>query len=225
MMPGERRSPTLTPALAKLLPASLAAAFVAALLAGPATAISPCGEKVIADYRDNGRIDRTYPIQCYRDALRSLPEDFETYSDAPEVIEAAMREAIRQQRETNDERQLTQGGADDDEPGGGSQGGGDPIGGLQGGTGGKNRGGDDGPNGGTVRPGDEPVSEAPSPGVFETAIDSLGPDDPKALPLPIIILGVIALLLIAIGSAGFVGKRIQTRRLRTSKAVARPPTP
>ena len=213
----------MTSALAKLLPASFAPALVAALLAGPATAISPCGEKVIADYRDNGRIDRTYPIQCYRDALRSLPEDFETYSDAPEVIEAAMREAIRQQTEGSDERQ-TLGGAGDDGPGGGSKDGGDPIGGLHGGTGGKNRGGD-GRNGGTTRQGDDAVSDAPSPGVFETAIDSLGPDDPKALPLPIIILGVIALLLIAIGSAGFVGKRIQTRRLRTSKAVARPPRP
>ena len=214
----------MTSALAKLLPASFAPALVAALLAGPATAISPCGEKVIADYRDNGRIDRTYPIQCYRDALRSLPEDFETYSDAPEVIEAAMREAIRQQSEASDERQ-TLGGVGDDGPGGGSKNGGDPIGGLQDGAGRKNGGGGDGRNG-TARSGDDdPVAESPSPGVFESAIDSLGPEDPKALPVPIIILGVIALLLIAIGSAGFVGKRIQTRRLRTSKAVARPPRP
>ena len=56
-----------------------------------------CARRLLADWAD-GRIDHTYPIACYRQAMRSLPTDLEVYSSAPEDIESALRDRILQSR-------------------------------------------------------------------------------------------------------------------------------
>ena len=55
---------------------------------------APCWERVIHDWRANGRIDHTYPIECYRSANANLPEDLRQYSTAPEDIQRAMLHAV-----------------------------------------------------------------------------------------------------------------------------------
>ena len=40
----------------------------------------------------------------------------------------------------------------------------------------------------------------------------VGADDPSSIPLPLLILGGLALLLVAAGAAGLIAKRIQSRR-------------
>ena len=52
-------------------------------------------ERCSADWAD-GRIDHTYPIRCYRQAMKSLPTDLEVYSSAPEDIQSALRDRILQ---------------------------------------------------------------------------------------------------------------------------------
>ncbi|HEX4680508.1 MAG TPA: hypothetical protein VH210_15015, partial [Gaiellaceae bacterium] len=42
--------------------------------------------------------------------------------------------------------------------------------------------------------------------------DKLNPSSPSSLPVPLLILGGLALLLVAAGAAGLVAKRIQARR-------------
>jgi hypothetical protein len=70
------------------------ACAVAALgLAGPAAA-SKCGDKVLADWFDNGRIDRLYPLHCYEEAIDSIPADIRDYADAEEVISRALQAAV-----------------------------------------------------------------------------------------------------------------------------------
>jgi hypothetical protein len=54
-----------------------------------------CARTLLADWAD-GRIDGTYPLSCYRQALKSLPADLEVYSSAPEDIESALRNRIVQ---------------------------------------------------------------------------------------------------------------------------------
>jgi hypothetical protein len=54
-----------------------------------------CARRLLADWAD-GRIDHTYPINCYRQAMESLPADLEVYSSAPEDIESALRDRILQ---------------------------------------------------------------------------------------------------------------------------------
>jgi hypothetical protein len=60
--------------------------FVAA---GPATAAAPCWKTLINDWYD-GRIDSIYPVTCYQQALKHLPEDVQTYSSARDDIRAAL---------------------------------------------------------------------------------------------------------------------------------------
>jgi hypothetical protein len=55
-------------------------------------AATPCWERVIADWSDNGRVDRTYPLSCYREAVRHMPEDLRAYSSAPAAIDRALAE-------------------------------------------------------------------------------------------------------------------------------------
>jgi hypothetical protein len=61
--------------------------------AAPAAAGSPCGKKVLKDWSGNSRIDGTYPLHCYQDAIDALPRDLFDYSDAPDVIGRAFLEA------------------------------------------------------------------------------------------------------------------------------------
>src|SRR5581483_357018 len=43
-------------------------------------------------------------------------------------------------------------------------------------------------------------------------VDKLNPDSPSSLPLPLLILGALALLLVAAGAVGLVAKRLQGRK-------------
>ena len=73
--------------------AVLASALVA--LGAPGTAMaSPCGDKVLADWFDNGRIDRIYPLHCYEDAIDSIPADLRDYANAEEIIDRALQAAV-----------------------------------------------------------------------------------------------------------------------------------
>ncbi|MGH3136835.1 MAG: hypothetical protein ACRDPV_10135 [Gaiellaceae bacterium] len=75
--------------------AVLASAFVALSVTGTAAAATPCGEKVLADWFDNGRIDRLYPPHCYEDAIDAIPDDLRDYADAEEVITRALQSSLR----------------------------------------------------------------------------------------------------------------------------------
>lgn len=56
---------------------------------------SPCGDKVLADWFDNGRIDRLYPAHCYEDAIDAIPNDLRDYANAEEVILRALQASLR----------------------------------------------------------------------------------------------------------------------------------
>jgi hypothetical protein len=77
--------------------AVLASAFVALALSAPADAAAKtvCGDKVLADWFDNGRIDRLYPLHCYEDAIDAIPDDLRDYADAEQVINRALQSALR----------------------------------------------------------------------------------------------------------------------------------
>jgi hypothetical protein len=77
-----------------LLPlCALAAAVVGLLVTGPAAAATPCWKTLINDWYD-GRIDGTYAIPCYRQAINHLPSDVDTYSSAADDIQRALQERI-----------------------------------------------------------------------------------------------------------------------------------
>ena len=59
----------------------------------PAAAATPCWKALLNDWYD-GRIDNTYALHCYTDALKHLPPDVQTYSSAHDDIERALQSAI-----------------------------------------------------------------------------------------------------------------------------------
>jgi hypothetical protein len=64
--------------------------MAALVFAGSAGASQTCASRLLADWRD-GRIDQTYPVSCYRQALAHLPEDVQVYSTAQSDITRALQ--------------------------------------------------------------------------------------------------------------------------------------
>ena len=69
----------------------------------PAAAATPCWKALLNDWYD-GRIDNTYALHCYTDALKHLPPDVQTYSSAHDDIERALQSAIAQARQEEGRR-------------------------------------------------------------------------------------------------------------------------
>jgi hypothetical protein len=84
---------------------SIATLAVAAVLgaAPPASAKTPCWQVVISDWYENGRIDKTYPIPCYEQAIHHLPVDVQSYADAASEINRAMLDQMRRDRNGTDQ--------------------------------------------------------------------------------------------------------------------------
>ena len=171
---------------------ALLASAVAALSAPDmASAATPCGKKVLADWFDNGRIDRLYPLHCYEEAIDAIPDDIRDYADAEEVISRALQSALR--------GDLAEGGCDPSPDGsaddckrssGGSNGGNNPGGG--------NAGGGNNPGGGNT--GDDPG------GQVAPEVDTSGP---SSVPIPLLVLGGMSLALLAAGALGYLSRRRQ----------------
>jgi hypothetical protein len=89
---------TRSAALITLLTALAAGLLLAALLPGSAAAGTPCWKKVLNDW-SNGRAIGVYPLHCYRDAIRNLPEDLRDYSSAADDIQAALQAQIAKRTE------------------------------------------------------------------------------------------------------------------------------
>ncbi|HEY4620756.1 MAG TPA: hypothetical protein VIG93_03580 [Gaiellaceae bacterium] len=181
----------------------LAAVITALALSGAATAAasSKCGEQVLADWFDNGRIDRLYPLHCYEEAIDAIPNDIRDYADAEEVISRALQAALS--------GNLAEGGCDptpekgSKNPCTGSNGSGG-SGGGSGGTGGSNGSGSSGSgSSGSGSEGSGSGSEA-APNV-----DASGP---SSIPIPLVILGGMSLALLAAGGLGYLSRRRQAAR-------------
>jgi hypothetical protein len=186
-----------------LLLAALALSLGLAVGVAPAAAKGkpPCWKMLINDWYD-GRIDGTYPIHCYREALQHLPTDVETYSSAREDIRQALQQRITQG--SNSGGTSTTGGSSGAGGGGGT--GGNGTGGGQ--TGGNNSGGGDGGS-----------ASGPVGDVFHAT----KPKSADSVPVPLIVLGAVAFVLMGLGAAGFLSRRMRTRRMQLASAAATPP--
>jgi hypothetical protein len=73
---------------------AMAVGLAALTFPGLAAAKQTCATRLLADWRD-GRIDLTYPVSCYRQALAHLPEDVRVYSSAQTDITRALQSRLR----------------------------------------------------------------------------------------------------------------------------------
>jgi hypothetical protein len=186
----------LTPRLAVIL-LVVAAAFAAG--ASGAAAKTPCGEKVIDDWygSKSGQLSHTYPLHCYRDALAIVKRrsDLDVYSNASQDILFALQLAIAR---------------------GGGKGGppdvtdsiytADALPSWYGGPDAAN--GGQAPASVEVVPVTAPTGKS-DPGPVPSILQS---SSASSVPLPAIVLGAIAGLLLVLGSTAFVARRRQQRR-------------
>jgi hypothetical protein len=86
----------------------LLAAFVPATAA---RAAAPCRDRIYNDWYADGKIASTYPLACYRDALKNVPTDARQYSSLVDDIRSAMQGALaRRHGSTNVPAQIGKGG-------------------------------------------------------------------------------------------------------------------
>jgi hypothetical protein len=175
-------------------------AVVAAALAattGAASAKPSCSQQVIDDWYGSktGQLSKTYPIHCYRDALKkvSTETDLEVYSNAHSDILRAMQLAIAAGKSNGN--------------GGGPL---DPTASVETADALPSfLGGPDAKNGGHPPSDTEPF---PPRGVPDPGPVIPGSSSASSVPVPAIVLGAIAALLLMLGSAAYIARRRQQRR-------------
>lgn len=166
----------LTGRLGAIRPARLIAASVAAVVLGafaltvtapPASAQTACWKQIIDDWVNDGIIQGVYPLHCYGEAIKHVPNDLQQYTGITDDITAARQRASRL-------RTLS----------------------------------------GNPQP--EPPAQAspndPDNGVYNSAIDKLGPTNSDSLPLPLLILAGLALIMVAAGAVGLASRHLKARK-------------
>jgi len=188
-----------------------AGALVLAAPVPPTAAGTPaCWKRLINDWYD-GTIDKTYPTPCYRQAIAHLPTDVRLYSSARDDILRALAQAQAAQKAattpttapattaatTAESVPTTTGAAPP--PTTTSEAVTPP------------------PQTSTMTP--PPATTAPvtTPGRpkkkgVQGAIDKMNPGEADSFPLPLIILGGLAIALVAAGVAGMMWRRYQGGR-------------
>jgi hypothetical protein len=176
------------------LPVALLVA-VFALTAGVGTADaatrSECAKKLLNDYYD-GRIDNTYPVHCYREAINSLPEDVKVYGSAREDITRALLAAF----------------GIHNPPGGGKGGSALKLPSWV------------GPN--TKVKGRAIPGSKKDETFFGRLASAIGPGNASSIPLPLLILAGVGLLLVAAAGASYTARWIQARRAHPQPATSPP---
>jgi hypothetical protein len=170
--------------------------------AAPAASQVPtnaCWKAVINDWLQNHPyLKGTYAIPCYTQAIQHLDAypDIQGYSSAPDDIRNALLAAIH----------------DEGRGGGGSAGG---AGGAATPTDGGSSGGETGT-----------TDTSPThPSLFTRLFDAVTPGNAQSVPLPLIVLGGLALLLLLAAAATWFARRMQTRRVTPAPAPAPARTP
>ena len=159
-------------------------------IAGPLS--NPCAKKVIADWYDDGRISKIYPLECYRLAIAGLPPDVRDYSNAKEEIGRALAFAKQGKPDPGGEDPTppTVSGETDTTP--------------------SNETTKTATTSTETRETDTSAVDTTSSDTATTQTDTVTTDTsgPSSVPIPLIVLGGIAVLLLAAGSAGYLRRRM-----------------
>lgn len=67
---------------------------LAITMPGVADAKAPCRDRLFNDWYRDGKIASTYPLSCYRDALKHIPPDVTVYSSLGDDIRLALQAAV-----------------------------------------------------------------------------------------------------------------------------------
>jgi cobalamin biosynthesis Mg chelatase CobN len=89
----------VSPRYSRLSAVLVAACASLAVFATPAPAATPCWKLLLNDWYD-GKISKVYPIPCYHQAIAHLPTDIKVYSSAADDINRALQAAIASKKHT-----------------------------------------------------------------------------------------------------------------------------
>ena len=176
------------------------------LLVAPAAALADCGTTVIDDYLKDGTISGNYSQACYKSALKQIPTDMDIYTDVRGSINAAMNSggssgtpiASNNQPGTTTAKDKPKGTSTDE--------------------------------GTTTEDGtttDEVLPVAPGTtdgGLVGQALNDIGPKKADEIPMPVSVLGGLALLLILAGAGGLIAQRRSKRGLDDDMASSDTPS-
>jgi hypothetical protein len=167
---GRRMPKYLKPLILLVTAAAAAATF------GVGTAqASKCSDALIHDWYVDGRIDNTYEVHCYREALKDIPEDQIVYGTLRDDLTRALESVIRNHHGHVTGLTLVPGNGGGDGPGGAA--------------GGKH-----------------------DKGLFHWLAQKFGPSSANSVPIPLLVLGGLALALIAAAGVSFFARRYQERK-------------
>jgi hypothetical protein len=147
-----------------------------------------CADSILVDW-NNGRLGGTYAPECYRDALRALPEDARLYTTAPEEIKRALRVSLAARalrRESGKKARHEQAGAGTNRAS-------------------RQRSGGQHERKPAPEAGEAEMTAAPAPGAATA---------PTSLPLPVALTVVLILAVCAGGATSSVARRLRVRRAR-----------
>jgi hypothetical protein len=158
---------------------------VAAVVPAAANAAVPCRDRIYNDWYADGKIATSYPIACYGDALKHVKGDALVYSSLSDDIRAAMQGALALSKgDTKVPAQVGKSGpaARPHSDHGPTSSGNPPH---------------------DPSPGRQSVSTTLPTPVAAGATSGGG----SGVPVPLLVLGGLALLLTAVGGAGVIAKR------------------
>ena len=157
----------------------LAVAALAPFASPTAGAAVSCRDRIYNDWYHDGKIATTYPIACYRDALRHVKGDALVYSSLSDDIRAAMQGALAIKK--GDTKVPAQIGTHGTRPLSSSK----------------------------PKPPHDPSSQEQVDTTLPTSTVAAGATSGSGngIPVPLLVLGGLALLLTAVGGAGVIAKR------------------
>jgi hypothetical protein len=187
-----------------LLGFALPAFAFALVVAVPATAAHaagssnvPCWKRLLNDWYD-GRIDKIYPIPCYSDAIKHLPPETEIYGSAKEDILAA-RQAALNKKSAPPEHPSPATSTSQTPPQTTTT------------TETTTTNGTTTTTTAVVIVANPPSTTPKKKGGISGALADITPGDPQAFPLPLLILGALAILLVIAGAIGMIWQRSHPR--------------
>ena len=183
---------------------------VLAATAGKAVAGRSCGNQVIDDWYGSktGQLSKIYPLHCYRDALKIVDRetDIDVYSNAKEDILRAMQLAIISKGRGGPGNPTADPTTADALP--------------------SFLGGPDAKHGGQAPSGTQPATVQPRKSTGNSLPPIVKASSASAVPVPAIVLGGIAGLLLILGGTAYVARRRQQhgKKLRP-QTESGPPNP
>jgi hypothetical protein len=83
----------------------VAATLAALSVIQPASGATACATRVLRDWSDDGHVASRYSPPCYEEAIDALPTDLRDYTNAQDVINRALTQAVRKSDDGSSARQ------------------------------------------------------------------------------------------------------------------------